>query len=323
VIRASFQCTYGIALGLSARYEEALAVAESLIDLARDLRIDFALPYAYYNAAVAEAGVHRWSNAHAYVDDALDTAYAGRNVFAQHLCCAAKIRIFAQEGRHTDALALTMPLQEGSLPSATAELISSRALVLASISRLAEARVLVDDVRDSSAAIEPRVLIAAVDAIIALKSRDPSAAERIAGLLETATQAGGLDLLVTAYRSAPELLGLLLRRAELSGRFATLVSRVGDADLAAAMGQPLALEDPQARLSRREREVFEHLRRGMTNRQIASSLFIAESTVKVHVHRIFDKLGVRSRAVIAAQALLEQKGYATSAISAESSEDGP
>jgi DNA-binding NarL/FixJ family response regulator len=34
---------------------------------------------------------------------------------------------------------------------------------------------------------------------------------------------------------------------------------------------------------------------GLTNRAIAQTLFISESTVKVHVLHIFDKLGVRSR----------------------------
>ncbi len=33
----------------------------------------------------------------------------------------------------------------------------------------------------------------------------------------------------------------------------------------------------------------------LTNREIAKILFIEESTVKVHVHHIYDKLGVRSR----------------------------
>jgi DNA-binding NarL/FixJ family response regulator len=92
------------------------------------------------------------------------------------------------------------------------------------------------------------------------------------------------------------------------------MARVGDEDLATAAGTPIAFEDPRSRLSRRELEVYQLLRRGLTNRQIATALFIAESTAKVHTHRIFDKLGVRSRNAIAVQALLEEHSYATSAI---------
>lgn len=40
--------------------------------------------------------------------------------------------------------------------------------------------------------------------------------------------------------------------------------------------------------------------------QIAELLFISESTVKVHVHHIYDKLGVRSRTALAVQAMLER-----------------
>jgi DNA-binding NarL/FixJ family response regulator len=48
-------------------------------------------------------------------------------------------------------------------------------------------------------------------------------------------------------------------------------------------------------LSKREQEVFELLGQGMTNREIASALYISEVTVKVHVRHILKKLGVRSR----------------------------
>ena len=48
-------------------------------------------------------------------------------------------------------------------------------------------------------------------------------------------------------------------------------------------------------LSKREHEVFELLCQGMTNREIADTLYISEVTVKVHVRHILKKLGVRSR----------------------------
>lgn len=51
-----------------------------------------------------------------------------------------------------------------------------------------------------------------------------------------------------------------------------------------------------ADLSRREREILARIAAGCTNIEIGRQLFISEKTVRNHVTRIFDKLGVRSRA---------------------------
>lgn len=49
-------------------------------------------------------------------------------------------------------------------------------------------------------------------------------------------------------------------------------------------------------LTKREREVLELLCQGMSNAAIASTLTLAEKTVKNHLSRTFAKLGVRTRA---------------------------
>ncbi|HEY7638810.1 MAG TPA: helix-turn-helix transcriptional regulator [Steroidobacteraceae bacterium] len=48
----------------------------------------------------------------------------------------------------------------------------------------------------------------------------------------------------------------------------------------------------------REREIVDLLMQGMSNRQIAQALGIAEATVKKHLHHVYRKLGVRSRALL-------------------------
>jgi DNA-binding CsgD family transcriptional regulator len=66
-------------------------------------------------------------------------------------------------------------------------------------------------------------------------------------------------------------------------------------DLTAAKGPAL--------LSRREREVAALVARGLTNREIAQTLFLSERTAENHVQHILTKLGFGSRAQIAAWAV--------------------
>lgn len=52
---------------------------------------------------------------------------------------------------------------------------------------------------------------------------------------------------------------------------------------------------PMETLSAREQAVVGLVVRGLRNREIASLLGIAEGTVKVHLHKVYEKLGVGSR----------------------------
>lgn len=78
--------------------------------------------------------------------------------------------------------------------------------------------------------------------------------------------------------------------AKILNRFALLSRQVGEA-------QPL---------SEREVEVLRLMARGAANKEIATSLFISESTVKTHVTNIFHKLDVNDRTEAVTKAL--QKG---------------
>ena len=103
------------------------------------------------------------------------------------------------------------------------------------------------------------------------------------GLISTATT--GLALLVKSVRCVAmrhisansEQLALLVRSRSVP-RSLPMTSQLGDAIL-----------------SKREEQVLHLLADGLSNRELAKELSLSEHTVKNHLFRIFDKLGVSSR----------------------------
>ncbi|MER7930613.1 LuxR C-terminal-related transcriptional regulator [Streptomyces sp. NPDC096057] len=95
------------------------------------------------------------------------------------------------------------------------------------------------------------------------------------------------------------------RLAPLGGRFE--LDAVPDWGTTVTVEVPLTPPDtprqgPLTGLGARELEVLGQLARGRRNRDIAQELHISESTVKFHVAKLFDKLGVSSRGEAAALA---------------------
>jgi DNA-binding NarL/FixJ family response regulator len=65
--------------------------------------------------------------------------------------------------------------------------------------------------------------------------------------------------------------------------------------LLTADGQFEELAPTDSKLSKRQKQLIVMLDRGLSNREIADELGISEHTVKVHLWRLFRRLGVKSR----------------------------
>ena len=65
------------------------------------------------------------------------------------------------------------------------------------------------------------------------------------------------------------------------------------------------VEGDEGRLSGREQEILLLAARGLSNREIAASAYLAEGTVKRHLANIYEKLGVSSRGEASQKALSE------------------
>ncbi|MDJ1136421.1 response regulator [Streptomyces iconiensis] len=100
-----------------------------------------------------------------------------------------------------------------------------------------------------------------------------------------AVEAGAIGYLLKA-ESADELFSAI--RAAAEGR--------------TALSPPVAhrvmaqMRRPRPTLTARELDILGQLSQGLGNREIARALFISEATVKTHLGRIYDKLGVETRA---------------------------
>jgi DNA-binding NarL/FixJ family response regulator len=109
-----------------------------------------------------------------------------------------------------------------------------------------------------------------------------------AGAIGYVLKSADIEVLVQTIRSAAE------GQLHLSPRAAVLLM------------QEMRSPKNQESLTRREREVLREVAIGRTNKEIAGSLHISETTVKSHVRAILDKLGVQSRTQAALQALHSQ-----------------
>lgn len=77
--------------------------------------------------------------------------------------------------------------------------------------------------------------------------------------------------------------------AELTAVLRGLLMADADAE------EPVAAAASSGKLSKRQTQLIAMLDKGMSNRDIATELEISEHTVKVHLWRLFRRLGVKSR----------------------------
>jgi len=300
LVRCSFLSMHAWALALSAYYDEALTVSTRLIENATNFRVDPALPYGSATSAVALAGLGSTDAALRMVDDAHRHARRLNDTNGVQNAYAIRMRVLLQAGAAAEACATEPPDLAGALPSMRGEVLGSRALALVTIGRVGEAMELAEEAREATLGIETRALACAVSAVSAVKARSSDVLERCETLIDHVFEAGSCDLAVAAYRANPELLSTLLASARIRDKTVFLVRRAGDDRRLETLGMSsAALVDPVISLSPREREVYDLLCEGLSNAEIGRQLFITPGTVKVHVHHVFDKLGIRSRTALA------------------------
>src|SRR6476659_1432145 len=98
--------------------------------------------------------------------------------------------------------------------------------------------------------------------------------------------------------AAPEVLVQALRRVARGQKLFPLIS----SDQAAFREQTAVAEKSLTVLTDRERQIMRLVSEGLSNKEIGRRLNIADGTIKVHLHHIFQKLDISNRTALAALA---------------------
>jgi DNA-binding NarL/FixJ family response regulator len=137
---------------------------------------------------------------------------------------------------------------------------------------------------------------------------DRSASRRAAEVRALRSRLGGSRIVVVVPADAGRIRHTLEAGAdgvvlepELEDALAPTVAAVAAGQVVAPRRRRAEIERPA--LSHREKQALHLVAIGLTNSEIATRLYLTESTVKSHLTSVFSKLGVHSRAEAAALAL--------------------
>jgi LuxR family maltose regulon positive regulatory protein len=305
LIHSSFLNVHGALLALGGRYEDALRTAQVEIELATTYELSFVVPHAFFQRALALWGLRDFRKLKTNLSACEKMPLIAGDDFLRANVGALRGRFQLAMGATSKALDAFEGCQSPMLITfMRAEHLAWWSLALAAAKEPRRAATMADRAASMSPRIEVTALVPWSRTVIAVNSRR-SARASAEEAFHTALETGNIDAFVTAYRACPELLQLLAKNDGNHDRLRTICERARDHELAASAGLRLPSAPEQegpSVLTKREREVYELLTQGLTNREIGRTLFITEGTAKVHVRRICQKLGVRTRTEATARA---------------------
>jgi LuxR family maltose regulon positive regulatory protein len=311
----SFLATASTAARLGSEYVLSLALADRAVRMCRELRFDLGLGACLLHKAGAELGLRSFSHAQRDLVAFKRTYISREDPYYRLEGLTLEARIRASQGDLGGALAIEDELAGGlAPPRALGGLLGVLAIVRASSGDSERARWDASAARKNGSNIEMLHCSKLAEVIAdGVDGRDARFRKGAAAAVLASSRAAYLDGLVFAYRVYPPIVEAAAEEPRAGYVLRALLSRSRDFDLARGASLDVRIEGPDSpleTLTRRELEVLSLLALGMTNLEIADRLFIAQSTAKVHLRHIFEKMGVRNRlqAVIRAQELLGPDG---------------
>jgi ATP/maltotriose-dependent transcriptional regulator MalT len=295
LVRTGWANSCGYMLLLQCRYSEAVEVLKDALTDVDKYGLEFARPHLECSLASARLGLRQFARSDFLLRRVERHVSEGHSAHLHLNACALRARLFLSQRRVVDAVASTsVDFSDAPRNAMYGEYMATRALALALAGHCEDALLAASDAVAATRAVETQVIGAAARAIALIGSseRRPATDE----LISVAQRLRTWDGVVCAVRASPALLATLAasrHRPVITG----LLARSNDSSLARAAR--LTDQRPHGRgaiLTRREAEVVDLLGQGLRTREIATALYISNSTVKVHVRNIFRKLDAHTRA---------------------------
>jgi LuxR family transcriptional regulator, maltose regulon positive regulatory protein len=300
IVRCSFLGNVAYALAIGARYVEAQRFALRQIAEATKFRLNFVLPAAQLNLAIAKVGLGSYTAAETLIERSEREDQSGDTfIDLGRVIVRACIALSREEPRNAVDLLRDISRREAR-SDIVGEALATRALAEACCGDIEQS--VRTNVTAAELAVEIRTvtLMACTRAIVALKVRSPShkpLQELAAAVIET----GCFDTALLTFRAAPELAVASMGNGAMREVVDLVAARSGDPALGAITGVQRTDKRAQA-LSPREAEVLQLASEGFHNNEIGRRLFISPRTVKTHLQNIYEKLGVGSRTEAAIKA---------------------
>jgi LuxR family transcriptional regulator, maltose regulon positive regulatory protein len=277
-----------------ADYSGALELANQALKISSALHHEFATACCLAHRAGAKIGLRQFASAGTDLMLITQSAVHLEDPYVQTQRALVDARLAIARSDLSSARKILEGKFDGAPDRRTqGERMALLALIYAALGNRQSAFSHIEQALSITDAAEARFLSGFAEAIAREHPR-----EILTKSIQDSLEAEYTDSFVVAYRAAPRLLRLLRDDAAAIDFVSPAITAANDRRLANRMGLKLSSEPIAERrelLTAREQEVLDLLGLGLSNAEIAQRLYITQSTVKVHVRHVLEKLDVKNR----------------------------